>query len=269
MSGTCDGSVLDAGMPPADAGTGDGATSDATSDTGTGVPDASAADTGTSAPDASSIDTGSAQPTEKPKVTGTFLACVRNDECATGHCVDGVCCDTACEARCHTCILPGSPGTCVEAPAGVDLRGDCGAASQCLSTCGPGGACIGAGEGTLCARSRCLSASTGVGPAVCARPGATCPTDEAVRFDCAPFACEPVFGACRDACTETNDCAPGYLCDVGERLCVAGALPTPNSSGGCSVEGAPSSSDGAPWLGAGAGLAALALVGGARRRRRG
>jgi hypothetical protein len=272
VSGTCDGSVLDAGA--GDSAVADSATADSASADSTTADSASAdsgtPDTGTSVSDATTVDADGGQPTEKPNVTGTFVTCVRDGECASGHCSDGVCCDTACKEHCHTCILPGSPGKCVEAPVGVDLRGDCGAASQCLSTCGPGGACIGAGTGTLCARSRCLSASTGVGPAVCIRPGAACPSDEAVRFDCAPFACEPVFGACRNACTNTNDCAPGFLCDVGQRLCVAGAIPAASDAGGCSVEGssAGATGGGEPWIAGGVVIAALGLARGARRRRR-
>src|SRR6185295_9845556 len=31
-------------------------------------------------------------------------ACAGNTDCSTGYCVDGVCCDTACNGVCVTCI---------------------------------------------------------------------------------------------------------------------------------------------------------------------
>jgi hypothetical protein len=50
-------------------------------------------------------------------------ACESDVECTTNHCVDGVCCDTACDAPCHACLgsLTGRPhGTC--APATGDAQ---------------------------------------------------------------------------------------------------------------------------------------------------
>jgi hypothetical protein len=50
-------------------------------------------------------------------------ACETDAECSTNHCVDGVCCDTACDAPCQACLgsLTGRPhGTC--APATGDVQ---------------------------------------------------------------------------------------------------------------------------------------------------
>jgi hypothetical protein len=38
--------------------------------------------------------------------------CARDDECATGHCADGVCCNNACDGQCEACDLPDSRGVC-------------------------------------------------------------------------------------------------------------------------------------------------------------
>ena len=40
------------------------------------------------------------------------LACTSNSQCTTGFCVNGVCCDTACNGGCGACNLPGKVGTC-------------------------------------------------------------------------------------------------------------------------------------------------------------
>src|SRR3954465_7646679 len=37
-------------------------------------------------------------------------ACGCDADCVSGHCVDGVCCSTACNEGCKTCSAPGSVG---------------------------------------------------------------------------------------------------------------------------------------------------------------
>jgi hypothetical protein len=203
-----------------------------------GAPDASTSDT--EVPE-TSVDTGTTgldaiaeEPAPKidphPTVAG-FTRCANASECSTGFCVDGVCCDTACEDKCHSCALLTSPGKCTLSPIGVDLRSDCGPANTCLGTCDGKGQCIGAGTGTMCGRNRCVGPSTGVGPAYCPAAGAKCPTADAVPFDCAPYVCETAFGACRTDCVSSADCANGFVCDVGSKTCIAVA--PAEDSGGC------------------------------------
>jgi hypothetical protein len=43
-------------------------------------------------------------------------ACIANAGCLSGNCVDGICCDTACTTTCKACNVPGSEGTCTNAP---------------------------------------------------------------------------------------------------------------------------------------------------------
>ncbi len=48
--------------------------------------------------------------------------CTRDDECESGHCADGVCCNTACDGQCEACDLPDARGVCtpvVGEPRGV------------------------------------------------------------------------------------------------------------------------------------------------------
>ena len=116
----------------------------------------------------------------------------------------------------------------------------------------------------MCARNRCTGASAGVGPSYCSAPGAKCTTDDAVGFDCAPYVCEPAFGACRSNCVSSSDCANGFVCDVASKSCIAAptietAAPT-DDGGGCGY----GSRKTPPGL-----LALFALLGLFARRRQG
>jgi len=272
ISGKCVG-ALDAGpidTGPGDTGVGDTGAADSGTVADTAVADTAVPDTATA--DTSPVDSGTLEDSrpiaevgapklpETPTVTG-FQRCNKSSECVSGHCVEGICCNTACTDRCHSCALLTSPGVCTLEPIGVDLKNECGPALSCLGTCGGSGECIGSGSGTQCARNRCTGPSTGIGPAYCAAPGTACATDEAVPFDCGAYGCEPAFGACMTVCTASRDCAPGFVCDVAGKQCIA--LPPAAEDSGCSI-GETRSSHG--WN-LGLTLAALAVVARIVRRR--
>src|SRR5262249_16765721 len=80
---------------------------------------------------------------------------------ATGHCTEGVCCDSACSGQCESCKAPGRPaGTC-SAVTGQPAAGH----SPCVGTPGEPcagecdgtnrAACIYDGPGTVCAAAEC------------------------------------------------------------------------------------------------------------------
>jgi hypothetical protein len=53
-------------------------------------------------------------------------ACTSDSACSTGHCVDTVCCESACSGVCMTCNAPGgTPGTCVPIAANTDPDLEC------------------------------------------------------------------------------------------------------------------------------------------------
>ena len=83
-------------------------------------------------------------------------ACKVTGDCASGYCVDGVCCTTTCTDPCKTCALPGAKGTCAALPAGkVDLN----AKPPCQGTqaCDGAGTCR-AANGQYCSlTSSCAS----------------------------------------------------------------------------------------------------------------
>ncbi len=159
-------------------------------------------------------------------VSGAFQRCSAPSDCGSGYCVDGFCCDRACTDKCFTCADPRAPGRCTAAAHGVDARDDCGAKTSCLSTCDGRGACTATFAGSQCAPPRCTSATSGVGPGLCAGPGLACGSQ--TPFECSPFACEAAFGTCRSLCRSDADCAPSLLC---------------NSSGAC-AQASPSVADG-------------------------
>ena len=64
------------------------------------------------------------------------------DTCATGFCVDGVCCDSACDGACNTCV-GAVAGKCSLAPAGTSPRNAC--PVDTMNPCGNDGTCDGAG----------------------------------------------------------------------------------------------------------------------------
>ena len=71
--------------------------------------------------------------------------------CASGNCVEGVCCGSAsCTGPCRSCNVSGSEGTCVLAKAGSEVAG----------SCSNGQACDGSGNCTSGNGQACTSAAT-------------------------------------------------------------------------------------------------------------
>src|SRR5262249_42082763 len=89
--------------------------------------------------------------------------CVHDGECTSRHCVDAVCCGTACTAPCTACTSAkkggGSDGVCGPAAASTDPHGDC--TDEGPATCGTNGMCDGSGScalytaGTPCGTPSC------------------------------------------------------------------------------------------------------------------
>ena len=60
--------------------------------------------------------------------------CTTPSDCGSGQCVEGVCCNEACDKACFTCKNPGTEGTCLPAFQGTDPGDRCPTESR--TTCG-------------------------------------------------------------------------------------------------------------------------------------
>ncbi len=58
-------------------------------------------------------------------------ACAVDAACLSGHCVDGLCCGSACDGVCAICNVAGKPGVCAAIVAGGDPDDECAGALAC------------------------------------------------------------------------------------------------------------------------------------------
>ena len=151
-----------------------------------------------------------------PTPATTASACERGDQCDTGYCVDGVCCNVACGGTCVSCIQPGQVGNCVPVPSGQpEPRGGCRQDPE--SSCGQTGLCNGQGgcakhpPGTDCATASCSGPRTLVVGGECDGDGICV---KGAPLECTPFNCEG--DACRVSCLADTDCVPPNVCADGK-----------------------------------------------------
>ena len=178
-------------------------------------------------------------------------ACTSAADCASTHCVDGVCCDTSCSGACDACSIatgaaqdgtcsavpkgsPGSPscapGTCngFDADCPCVKNSDCATGACVVAT----GRCAGAGSaGTSCTNgSACLSGYCAEGiccDSQCDGPCETCsggqdalslgtctplPRGATPSSSCGRYLCDGQSGQCPDYCGKNDTCAPGFAC---------------------------------------------------------
>jgi hypothetical protein len=140
--------------------------------------------------------------------------CLVGDQCQSGKCVDGACCESSCASPCHACNMAESAGKCVPAPEGTDLRGDCPRDEP--ASCQRDGACDGRGgcrlytATTECAPGAC-SAATESAARLCDGLG-TCRPPASTR-SCAPNVCNG--SSCGTQCGSNAECQMGFSCSNG------------------------------------------------------
>lgn len=153
-------------------------------------------------------------------LSGNGTPCTSASSCASGFCVDGVCCDTPCNQTCRACSAAlkagaSADGTCGPTRQGLDPRNHC--AAQAPSTCGTSGTCDGSGACAVFGQSTACGATTcedGMQRGrVCTAPG-VCGTSSS-GVSCAPYRC--AGSQCATRCTERSDCIDTTYACVAER----------------------------------------------------
>jgi hypothetical protein len=139
--------------------------------------------------------------------------CSSPGECASNFCEQGVCCSGSCQSSCKSCAVEGSLGTCSFVKAGQsDPQNQC--QDQGVPSCGTNGWCDGNGgcqkypAGLQC-QTICDPASATYSIYTCdgnGDCGLTTPKP------CVPYTCDNT--GCRQSCTNTSECAPGYICSL-------------------------------------------------------
>lgn len=168
--------------------------------------------------------TGGAAPLQLGEV------CSAGTACESGSCVDGVCCESACDGLCSACVsgATGKPdGTCAPITGGTDPEGECAASLGCQTgTCDGKGAC-----GVLPAETLCRPSAGACDTAeACDGLAADCPTDvlvasglscRAAVSECdAEEVCDGANVDCpANAVLGTNTTCGGYQCDGASDLC--------------------------------------------------
>lgn len=143
--------------------------------------------------------------------------CTVGSTCVSGFCADGVCCDSACDGACESCLAAqtgGTTGTCADVVADTpdaacpdEGPASCGTTGKCAR----GGVCALRDAGTPCGVSACVAGTfTSV---ACDGVGACVATPQA----CAPFVCADGAG-CATTCADDASCAPGFDCVDGACL---------------------------------------------------
>jgi hypothetical protein len=139
--------------------------------------------------------------------------CANAAECASGQCVDGVCCESECGDACETC---NAQGQCSYVPAGQDPDVECNATETCNGsgacgfTCGqsptpPASACPAICNGG-CVNGTCIISCSSGSP--CTSQTKACPPGLACRVECS--------GSCSNTIVQCND---KYRCDL---FCASG-----------------------------------------------
>ncbi len=144
-------------------------------------------------------------------------ACSASEECASGHCVDGVCCNMFCgggAADCQTCAAPGAVGVCSPSGAGFPCRaaaGDCDVAETC------DGFALDCPADTFATSDVTCRAAADVcdRPETCSGAAATCPADGFLDTNAL---CRPSAGDCDvpEFCPGSGPaCVPDLLAGAG------------------------------------------------------
>jgi len=167
-----------------------------------------------------------------PPGAGNGAACTTSANCASGFCIDGVCCNTACgggdPTDCQACgVVAGAAvdGTCAATAAGTVCRaaaGACDVAETCNGTSTSCPSDVLTAAGTVCRTSAgaCDAAEH------CTGSSAACPSDALAG---AGTVCRAAVGSCdlAESCTGGSAACPSNQHKPDLSLCIGGLLGLP------------------------------------------
>jgi hypothetical protein len=139
--------------------------------------------------------------------------CNNANECSSGFCSQGVCCQTDCKGSCFSCSLPNSRGSCTAVPSGaLDPANVC--KDDGVSSCDRDGTCDGSGKcrlyanGQICAGATCV-AGTATGISACNGKGDCL---KGVVRACQTYKCNADGTGCYESCVDGNQCVSPNVC---------------------------------------------------------
>jgi RHS repeat-associated protein len=134
------------------------------------------------------------------------LGCTSNNQCPTGFCASGVCCNSACDGGCGACNLAGNLGTCSAQPSGTSCRAKSGACDVAEICTGSSANCPTDSFATASTVCRAAAGQCDV-PETCTGSGPSCPSD--------------VLASNGTACNDGDLCTTVDACQTG--ACVGGS----------------------------------------------
>ncbi|MBI4703500.1 MAG: hypothetical protein HY744_20510 [Deltaproteobacteria bacterium] len=181
--------------------------------------------------------------------------CQAPNECTSGICVDGYCCNSACGNACDACDLGGKLGTCSLRAKGTGGIPTCvpywcnGQSASCPATCSGDGDCVGGyycDAGSKCVLKKGIGATCGANnqcqngncvdgyccTSACAGGCDACNLGGKLGIctvlakgaagspSCSPYLCDGVNAACPLACLIDSDCVASAYCG-GASKCLA------------------------------------------------
>ncbi len=178
-------------------------------------------------------------------------ACTAANQCQSGSCADGVCCNNACSGECNACstaagapsngtcanvtgagnpscgtyVCSGASATCPAACSGdLDCANGnyCNAASQCVAKLTNGQACLATNQcqsgfcaDSVCCNSACTGSCNGCSTAAGAPSSGTCASvTGAGNPSCGAYVCDGMSATCPATCDNDVDCSAGNYCNA-------------------------------------------------------
>ena len=142
--------------------------------------------------------------------------CGAYTDCASGHCADGVCCNTDCNDTCKVCNLNSSLGTCALVPTGNEDPGTCVSDSTQPRYCDATGVCANAAKaaGSPCTASGQCASTYCIDGYCCSSPCTT--TCYSCGLPATLGSCQPIPAGLPDhSATTTCDGAMQYCTGAG------------------------------------------------------